>query len=450
MTISSIADTAAAARIRERSRGLKVYVPWPGKTLFQNLAPFELDLKTGFPPADLDAGLVVIPFPFSTKPQFLAEVFEGLRAAWSGPLTALAAEGRLRIVVDASAEGYEHSDRRSDLVHEGLKAMGVPASCALVATQERNYADDYARYLRRRGLTAGAEVVIYDHWIKRFHEQFEERGRKLFQRRLEQARSRPRSRGRRFVSLNMTVRMSKLVFLLALVREGLWDAGHVSFGGLYRKASQFHPDEELRVSADELEGKLRRLEAFKDVVAGLAPHIPELQAKGQIIFGDVERDPETGLARKTPLRPFLPQYDDSWFTVVTETEMRRRLSRITEKPFAPLVNFHPLIVFGNPGALAQIRQLGYLTFGHVIDETYDRIEEPGRRFQAAFGEVVRLCRADEDELARMEAELADVTAFNAKWGMTRLPGIYRDLIDVRLMDRLWPERPQGVKTTGAS
>jgi hypothetical protein len=42
----------------------------------------------------------------------------------------------------------------------------------------------------------------------------------------------------------------------------------------------------------------------------------------------------------------LADYHDSWFTVVTETEMRARPSRISAKVVKPLVNFQPFLVVG--------------------------------------------------------------------------------------------------------
>ena len=119
--------------------------------------------------------------------------------------------------------------------------------------------------------------------------------------------------------------------------------------------------------------------------------------------------------------------------------MRPRPSRITEKPFPALVNFHPLVMFGNPLALQQVREFGYQTFSPAIDESYDEIEAPEARFRAAYKEFVRLCRMDEDELRHLVDSLRDVLVFNAEWGMTRLPALYRDRIDLDFMDRVFED-----------
>ncbi len=89
----------------------------------------------------------------------------------------------------------------------------------------------------------------------------------------------------------------------------------------------------------------------------------------------------------------LTEYAESWFSVVTETEMRPRPSRITEKVLKPLVNFHPMILFGNPGSLRMVRDYGFVTFENVIDESYDDEPDPRRRFDKAYLELERSVRS---------------------------------------------------------
>jgi hypothetical protein len=44
---------------------------------------------------------------------------------------------------------------------------------------------------------------------------------------------------------------------------------------------------------------------------------------------------------------------------------------VSEKIFKPLAYSHPLIVYGTPGTLDYLHELGFETFGHVIDQSYD-------------------------------------------------------------------------------
>ena len=420
-----------------RYRGTKVFVPWPGKTLFEHFKGFELDLRPALPPGDLDAGLIVVSFPHSGKPPRLVQVFTELAGIWTDDLRRAVIERRVRIVLDASPEAYPPGANRMEPTRQGLERLGAPIEAAIWVTQDRGYDAQYADYRAGRGLRDGLRVLNYDYWIRRFHRQFETRGKDLYPARLAAFEARPRTRGRRFISLNMTLRPSKLLFLLSVIRDGLWDDGYISCGGLFKKASNFDGVADLSLTEDYFAHKLNGLTAFGPLKDELLPYFSALEAKGQVILGDVARDGQNGLPKQSPIDPMLREYDDCWLTAVTETEMRPRRSRVTEKSFGALVNFQPMVVFGNPGALGQVRELGYLTFGDAIDETYDEIEDPGRRFTAAYAEFYRLCRMEEAELARTVDRLREVLVFNAEWGMTRLPRIYRERIDLAFLDALF-------------
>ncbi len=132
----------------------------------------------------------------------------------------------------------------------------------------------------------------------------------------------------------------------------------------------------------------------------------------------------------------LPEYDASWFSVVTETEMRYRPVRITEKTLKPLLNFHPMLVLGDPGAVALVRQMGFRTFGDWIDERYDEEPDRRRRFEMVYQELQRLCALSEGEMQRMEEAAAETLAFNAEWGLVQLPKLHAERLDAALTDAI--------------
>jgi hypothetical protein len=181
---------------------------------------------------------------------------------------------------------------------------------------------------------------------------------------------------------------------------------------------------------------LDRVAGFEDLAAELEGWLPELQSYGQVIFAPP--------ATRSP-RPFsgnmvkdqdMPEFDDCWFSVVTETEMLPRASRITEKSLKPLANFHPFIIFGNLGALKLVRELGFSTFGEVIDESYDDEPDPRRRFDMAYAELRRLCAMDEAELARQVGKIAGKLEQNAHHALVEMPGPGRQLHDAQLIDQI--------------
>ena len=54
--------------------------------------------------------------------------------------------------------------------------------------------------------------------------------------------------------------------------------------------------------------------------------------------------------------------------------------------------YHPLVVWGSPGSLTHLQDIGFETFGHAIDESYDTIKSPVDRLNAIFSIVNDLTR----------------------------------------------------------
>ena len=90
-------------------------------------------------------------------------------------------------------------------------------------------------------------------------------------------------------------------------------------------------------------------------------------------------------------------YIDSYFSLVTETVCAESsISFRTEKIAKPLAMGHPFIVAANPGFLRDLRRLGFRTFAHVIDESYDQIQDPQQRMDTILDIVHDLCQQDLD------------------------------------------------------
>ena len=88
-------------------------------------------------------------------------------------------------------------------------------------------------------------------------------------------------------------------------------------------------------------------------------------------------------------------YRDSYFSVVTETVfVESDHSFRTEKIVKPLAMGHPWVVAANRGYYRDIRDLGFQTFGHVIDESFDLIDSPQDRADRIVAVVEDLCRQD--------------------------------------------------------
>jgi hypothetical protein len=103
-------------------------------------------------------------------------------------------------------------------------------------------------------------------------------------------------------------------------------------------------------------------------------------------------------------------YVDTYFSLVTETICAESIySFRTEKMAKPLTMGHPFIVASTPGFYRDLHNIGFQTFGHVIDETFDQIENAQARMNRIVEIVTDLCQQD---LASFVKECYNVCKYN--------------------------------------
>jgi hypothetical protein len=87
-------------------------------------------------------------------------------------------------------------------------------------------------------------------------------------------------------------------------------------------------------------------------------------------------------------------YIDTYFSLVTETVFDYPYSFRTEKIWKPIAMGHPFIAVANQGYYKDLHRLGFKTFGHVIDESFDCIENSQERIERIAQVVEELCQQD--------------------------------------------------------
>lgn len=88
-------------------------------------------------------------------------------------------------------------------------------------------------------------------------------------------------------------------------------------------------------------------------------------------------------------------YIDTYFSLITETICAESYySFRTEKIAKPLAIGHPFIVASNMGFYRDLRNLGFQTFSHVIDESFDQIDNAQQRVDRIVDIVTDLCQQD--------------------------------------------------------
>jgi hypothetical protein len=88
-------------------------------------------------------------------------------------------------------------------------------------------------------------------------------------------------------------------------------------------------------------------------------------------------------------------YVDTYFSLVTETICAESpYSFRTEKIAKPLAMGHPFIAVSNKGFYQDLHNMGFQTFGHVIDESFDQIDNAQQRLDRIVDVVTDLCSQD--------------------------------------------------------
>jgi hypothetical protein len=84
-------------------------------------------------------------------------------------------------------------------------------------------------------------------------------------------------------------------------------------------------------------------------------------------------------------------YIDTYFSVVTETVYEYPYSFRTEKIWKPILMAHPWIAVANYGYYRDIRNAGFKTFSHLIDETFDLVDNNQDRMERIVAVVNDIC-----------------------------------------------------------
>ena len=90
-------------------------------------------------------------------------------------------------------------------------------------------------------------------------------------------------------------------------------------------------------------------------------------------------------------------YTDTYCNIVLETHYDADQSGgafLTEKTFKPIKYGQPFVIVGAPGSLSVLRKLGYRTFDHAIDNSYDTIQNNTQRWQKTLQTIQQIQQQD--------------------------------------------------------
>lgn len=90
-------------------------------------------------------------------------------------------------------------------------------------------------------------------------------------------------------------------------------------------------------------------------------------------------------------------FENSYCNIVMETLYDADQSSgtfITEKTFKPIRHAQPFVIFGTAGTLSILRDLGYRTFDHAIDNSYDLETDNTQRFVKTLQAIEQILSQD--------------------------------------------------------
>jgi hypothetical protein len=91
-------------------------------------------------------------------------------------------------------------------------------------------------------------------------------------------------------------------------------------------------------------------------------------------------------------------YNQTAYSVIAETCWRDNFAFFTEKTAKPIIAKRLFVMFAGAGYLANLRKLGFRTFGDVIDESYDTETDALIRWQLAWDQVKWLSEQPQSEI----------------------------------------------------
>jgi hypothetical protein len=119
-------------------------------------------------------------------------------------------------------------------------------------------------------------------------------------------------------------------------------------------------------------------------------------------------------------------YIDTYFSLVTETVADYPYTFRTEKIYKPIAMGHPFIAVANQGFYRDLHHAGYQTFGHLIDESFDSIDNNQDRLDRIAQVVQNLCASD---MAEFLVASQAVTKYNQQHLAAEGPKVFSEFSD---------------------
>ena len=302
-------------------------------------------------------------------------------------IIAAAKEGKIIICIDNQAEGFPlNSINGIDcfyFLHDAMRTLNLPQYSVMFIDSNYNFVDCYLKWCYNNDTVP---MIAHCYFLTGFY-YFTDRIPNIPL--VRHAAFKEDSKD--FNSFNRTVRSHRLQHLYWLIKNNYHNDNLVS--GNYHNTANFD---------HKLEGLVLSQHTEKDI---------DLIYKNMplIIDGDWTRDnPDDSDEAVFNLHVF----KNSLLSFVTCTAFAQEGLFITEKLFKPIAAGHPFIVLAQKNALKYLRFLGYRTDFVDIDQTYDSIDDPIDRFNAAHQSLENWIKLSRDSKKRIISKNLEIIAYN--------------------------------------
>lgn len=135
-----------------------------------------------------------------------------------------------------------------------------------------------------------------------------------------------------------------------------------------------------------------RNDIFKAMTPFLDDFIYSYVAKGITLPDDLIENGDVVQRHFNPL-----WYNNTCFSMVSESCVSGQMF-VTEKTFKTFAHLHPFMVYGVPGTLKFVQELGFETFDNLFDESYDTEIDNQRRLRLLVENVKNFKKVPYDKL----------------------------------------------------
>jgi len=124
--------------------------------------------------------------------------------------------------------------------------------------------------------------------------------------------------------------------------------------------------------------------------------------------------PDSKFGRPTWVSQIITEqiYQQTYLSIVAETDAGDSVFFISEKIAKPLLIGHPFVLYGCKGYLAELHKIGFRTFSNWIDESYDLISNNYDRAVAVIGSVAKFASLPDSDRIRISQEMQSVLQHN--------------------------------------